>query len=170
MVSKALTGTGLIRSFGGDAKPALGISRGQGRPAPPPCLRAQRSISPQRVAPLFKTSHPAGGYPVRRDFCARSRPPRSTGSTLRATTVAVLELRTHLRIPAVRCTRVMRPAASPLSLAESPAFAARHDLNGETRAHGLVAAPYALHPPPSSRSDNFSPYIGQWLEGYSREQ
>jgi hypothetical protein len=62
-------------------------------------------------------------------------------------------------------------AASFLLLAGSPAFAARGHLNREMRTHGLVAATYAPHlPPSSSRSDNSSPYIGQWVEGYPPEQ
>jgi hypothetical protein len=56
-------------------------------------------------------------------------------------------------------------AASLLLLAGSPAFAASYHLNRETRTHDMVAATYASHlPPPSSRSDNSCPYIGQWLE------
>ncbi len=61
--------------------------------------------------------------------------------------------------------------ASLLLLAGSPAFAARSHPNRETRAHDLVAATYPPHLPPSpSRSDNSSPYIGQWFEGYPRQQ
>ena len=61
--------------------------------------------------------------------------------------------------------------ASLLLLAGSPAFAARDHLISVTRSHDLVAATYAPHlPPSSSRSDNSSPYIGQWIEGYPREQ
>ena len=62
-------------------------------------------------------------------------------------------------------------AAGLLLLVGSPAFAARYHLNRETRSHDLVAATYATHlPPSSSRSDNSSPYIAQWVEGYPREQ
>jgi hypothetical protein len=56
-------------------------------------------------------------------------------------------------------------AASLLLLAGSPAFAASYHPNRETRTHDPVAATYAVHlPPSSSRSNDSSPYIGQWLE------
>ena len=59
--------------------------------------------------------------------------------------------------------------ASLLLLAGSPAFAATYHLNREMRTHALVAATYAPHlPPSSSQSDNSSPYIGQWEQGYPR--
>jgi hypothetical protein len=54
--------------------------------------------------------------------------------------------------------KVIPVAAGLLLFAVSPAFAARHDLNGEARRDYLSA----------SRSDNASPYIGQWVEGYPR--
>jgi len=64
------------------------------------------------------------------------------------------------------------PIAAALTLlAGSPAFAAKHDLNGETlRAELQPSAPTFSHQslPPSFRSDNASPYFGSWLEGYPR--
>ena len=55
--------------------------------------------------------------------------------------------------------------ASLLLLVGSPAFAAGHHLDRETR----IAPIYARQiPPSSSRDDNSSPYIGQWVEGYPR--
>jgi hypothetical protein len=60
-------------------------------------------------------------------------------------------------------------AASLLLLVGSPAFAARHHLDRETRTDDLIAPIYARKlPPSSSRDDNSSPYIGQWVEGYPR--
>lgn len=56
-----------------------------------------------------------------------------------------------------------------LLLAGSPAFAARHDAHRETLQEGLVL-PHAKGQLPLSwsRSDNSSPYIGDWVEGYPR--
>jgi hypothetical protein len=60
-------------------------------------------------------------------------------------------------------------AAGLVLLAGSPVFAARHHLNKETRINDLVAPIYARTLPPSwAGSDNSSPYIDQWLEGYPR--
>jgi hypothetical protein len=56
-------------------------------------------------------------------------------------------------------------------LAGSPAFAAKHDLNGETaRAELQPAATTFRHQSAVSsfRNDNASPYFGLWLEGYPR--
>jgi hypothetical protein len=61
-------------------------------------------------------------------------------------------------------------AAALTLLAGSPAFAAKHDLNGETlRAELQPPAPAFSHQslPPSFRN-NASPYFGSWLEGYPR--
>ena len=56
-------------------------------------------------------------------------------------------------------------AASLLLLVGSPAFAAGHHLDRETR----IAPIYARElPSSSSRSVDSSPYIGQWVEGYPR--
>jgi hypothetical protein len=58
-------------------------------------------------------------------------------------------------------------AAGLVLLAGSPAFAARHHLNKETRIHDLIAPTYARPlPPPWAGDDNPNPYVGQWLEGY----
>ena len=59
--------------------------------------------------------------------------------------------------------------AGLLLLAGSPAFAARHDAHRETLQEELMV-PTIGHQLPlsSSRSDNSSPYIGLWVEGYPR--
>jgi hypothetical protein len=56
-----------------------------------------------------------------------------------------------------------------LLLAGSPAFAARHDTHQETL-RGELMVPNTRPQPSlsSSRSDNSSPYIGDWVEGYPR--
>ncbi|HEY0799779.1 MAG TPA: hypothetical protein VGD54_02980 [Steroidobacteraceae bacterium] len=60
-------------------------------------------------------------------------------------------------------------AAGLVLLAGSPAFAARHHLNKETRINDPVAPTYARTLPPSwAGSDNSNLYIDQWLEGYPR--
>jgi hypothetical protein len=60
-------------------------------------------------------------------------------------------------------------AAGLFLLAGSPAFAARHDAHRETLPEELMV-PTVGHQLrlASSRSDNSSPYIGLWVEGYPR--
>ena len=65
------------------------------------------------------------------------------------------------------------PAATVglLLLAGSPAFAARYDTHHERRQEELIVPNRAKHQLPFfswSGSDNSSPYIDHWQEGYPR--